>query len=62
MNEKENLDLWVSLVNFVTFAAVLPVIRKANLIPLRLRCAPEKSLFEQKEEENMKTPHRKAPL
>ncbi len=40
------LDVWVSLDAFVTPAAILLMICKANLIPHRLKCAPEKYLFE----------------
>ncbi len=41
---KKILDLWIFLVTFVTHAAILLEIRKANLIALRLKCA--KSSFE----------------
>ncbi len=34
------------MVAFVVPAAILPVICTANLMPLRLKCAPDKSSFE----------------
>ncbi len=43
---EEKLDMLGSLVTFVALAAVLPVIRTANLTPLHLKCAPKKSSFQ----------------
>ncbi len=39
-------DSWISLVAFAASVAIFLVIRKANLIPISLKCAPEKSSFE----------------